>query len=156
MSYQALAYTRAVKRYSKDLYCAPNLSGTLCIFRNAKRFVPVCVTDDFKLLNLVIDKQLVFAMTDTWSPSGTPRAWGIDVVLDRLKEHDLQARERFFEELEAENERVRKSKDRAISNELEAFASEYRREFAKATNDILIHSLSKDEPRKRIKDRSIK
>lgn len=150
------SYTRAVKSYERNLFCAPNLQGVLCIFRNSKRFVPVCVTDDFKLLNLVVDKQFVFALTDTWFPNGVPRVWGIDRVLDRLREHDLQARERFFEEMDAQNERVQKSKDRAISNELEAIASEYRRDFAKATNDILIHSLSKDEPRKRLKDRSIK
>lgn len=156
MSFQALAYTRAVKRYSSDLFCAPNNQGVLCIFRKIKRYVPAYVSDDFKLLNLIEDKQFVFSLTDTWSLNGQPRAWGIDQVVDRLREIDTWARERFFEEMEAQNERVQKSKDRAISNELEAIASESRREFAKATNDILIHSLSKDEPRKRLKDRSIK
>jgi hypothetical protein len=156
MSFQARAYTRALKRYDKDLFCAPNNQHVLCVFRKHKRFVPVVVSDDFKLLNLIEDKQFVFSLTDTWTLSGKPRAWGIDRVLDRLREIDLHARERLIEEMDALNERVDESKSRDISNELEAFASDYRGAFKKATDDILIHSLSKDEPRKRMKEKRIK
>lgn len=156
MSFQALAYTRALKRHDRDLFCAPNMDNVLCVFRQVKRFVPVCETEDFKLMNLVVGKQFVFALTDSWTLRGKPRAWGIDFVLDRVREIDTQANERFIEELEKQNEKLDESKKRSFRNETEAFWAENRRAFAKATDDILTHSLSKDEPRKRLKDRSIK
>jgi hypothetical protein len=62
----------------------------------------------------------------------------------------------MFDELDEQNEAVDKSKKRALRNEIEAFWSHERRRFAKATDHILTHSLSKDEPKKRLKDRSIK
>lgn len=156
MEIEVRKYTRAVKAYDRLLYCAPNDKGTLCIFRKLKRFVPVVIGDDFKLLNLVEDKYLVFALTDTWSVRGAPRAWGIDFVLDRLREIDTQARERLFEEREAEERRLQESKDRHIRNEAEAWAADNRRAFAKAFDDINTTSVSMDEPIKRLRDRSIK
>lgn len=156
MSFEALKYTRAVKRYDRDLLCDFNLQRQLCIFRKTKRFVPVCVDEGFKFLNLVEAREYVFALTDNWSTSGRKRAWGVDFVLNRLREVDLQAQERFFEEMDAQEERVEESKRRSFKNEAEAWASDNRRAFQKATEDVLVHSLSKDEPKKRLKDRSIK
>jgi len=112
--------------------------------------------DDFKLLNLREDKQFIFALTDNWLASGKPRDWGIDFVLQKIKSIDALANERFLEEIDAENERIEKSRARSLKNEMEAFWSHERRRFAKATDGILTHSLSKDEPKKRLKDRSIK
>lgn len=156
MSFQARAYTRAVKRYDRDLYCDKNRMGVLCIFRRVKRYIPVVEAKDFKLLNLAEDKQLVFSLTDTWTAQGKPRAWGVDIVLDRLREIDLQARERLIEEMDAANERVDQSLERDRRNKFEAFASDFRHIVKKETDDILIHSLSKDEPNKRLRDRRIK
>jgi hypothetical protein len=138
------------------LFAAKNSDGVVCVFRKVKRYEPVYVDDDFKLLNLIEGKEFIFALTDTWGLNGRPRDWGIDFVLNRVKEIDALANERFFEEMDAHNEKVDESKKRHIRNEMEAFWSHERRRFAKATDDILTHSLSKDEPRKRLKDRSIK
>lgn len=156
MSFQARAYTRALKRYDKDLFCAPNLDHVLCVFRKHKRFVPVCVSEDFKLMNLIVDKQYVFSLTEDWTLKTKPRAWGIDFVINKLHEIDLQVHERLLDEIEHQNEKVDESKERSFMNEAEAFWADNRRAFAKATDEILVHSLSKDEPKKRLKDRSIK
>lgn len=156
MSYLLSAYTRHLKGYDRDLFAARNLDGIPCVFRKWKRFEPVVEADGFKLAALVEDKQFVFALTDTWTARGVPRDWGIDDVLNRIKKIDRQANERLFEELDQQNEKVDQSKKRHLKNEMEAFWIDQRRAFAKATDDILTHSLSKDEPRKRLKDRSIK
>lgn len=156
MSVYLHSYTRALRRYDRDLFAGRTKDGAICVFRKVKRFVPVCESEGFRLLSLIEDKQLVFALTDNWVLSGQPRDWGVDDVLDRVKKLDSWANERFFEELDAENEKVDESRKRHFRNEAEAFWSDNRRAFAKATDDILVHSLSKDEPRKRLKDRSIK
>ena len=149
-------YTKYLKRYDPDLYCDHNRGGVMCVFRKAKRYEPVCVDDGFKFLNLTVDKQYVCALTENWSLSTKPRQWGIDHVLTKIRQIDCQANEQMFEAMDAANDAVDMAEKRKLRNEIEAFWIDNRREFAKATDDILVHSLSKDEPRKRKKDRSIK
>lgn len=150
------SYTRALKRYDRDLYAGRTKDGVACIFRKSKRFEPVCELNGIPLSVLKEDKQLVFPITSTWTMAGEPRDWGIDRVLNRVREIDALANERFFEELDAANDRIEQSKQRSMKNEMEAFWSHERRRFAKATDGILTHSLSKDEPKKRLRDRRIK
>lgn len=150
------SYTRALKQYDSDLYAGRTKDGLPCVFRKSKRYDLVGEWDGMKLLNLRDDIQFVFALTDNWLASGKPRDWGIDFVLQKIKSIDALANERFLEEIDEQNENVEKSRARALKNEMEAFWSHERRRFAKATDGILTHSLSKDEPKKRLKDRSIK
>jgi hypothetical protein len=150
------SYTKALKRYDSDLYAGRTKDGLPCVFRKFKRYELVCESDEFYLLNLKEAPQYVFALTDNWTAGGKPREWGIDFVLQKIKSIDALANQRMFDEMDAYNEKVDKSKQRGLKNEMEAFWSHERRRFAKATDGILTHSLSKDEPRKRLKDRSIK
>lgn len=158
MSVFLKSYTKALKRYDSDLYADKTLDGLTCVFRKTKRYEPVCVTEKFKLLNLIECKQFVFALTDNWQATGIPRDWGIDHVLNRVKESDALANERWLEEIDAHNERIDKSKRRELKNDMESFWSHERNRFVKTMDESLglTHSMSKDEPRKRKKDRSIK
>ncbi len=150
------SYTKALKRYDSDLFAERTRDGAACVFRKIKRFVPVCEGEGFRLLNLQEDKQFVFALTDTWTLSGTPRDWGIDDVVGRIQQLDSWAHKDLLERLDAENEKVDESNKRSMKNEMEAFWSHEHSRFKKATGDVLTHSLSKVETRKRLKDRSIK
>jgi hypothetical protein len=149
-------YTKALKRYDRDLFAGRTMDGMPCVFRKHKRYEVVCEWEGGKLLNLREDKQYVFAITDNWSMSGEPRDWGIDDVLGHLRMIDALANKRMFEEMDERNEQVDETNQRHLRTEMEGFWSHERRRFAKATDGILTHSLSKDEPRKRLKDRSIK
>ncbi len=156
MSLFLSAYTKALRSYDRDLFAGRTKDGVPCVFRKAKRFEPVWVTDDFKLLNLIESKQFVFAITDNWMATGTPRDWGIDDVLDKVKKSDALANQALFDEMDAHNEKVDQIKKKDTRNDIESFWIDERKRFAKATDDILTHSLSKDEPKRRLKDRSIK
>lgn len=151
-----VGYTRALKRYDPDLYAGRNRDGVACVFRRTKRFEEVVVEDGYRLLNLREDKQFIFSITDNWNLSGKPREWGIDHVLTHLKQIDALTNASFIEEMDRENERIDESKKRGMKNEIEAFWKHERRRFAKATDDVLTHSMSKDNKRMRLKDRSIK
>lgn len=148
--------TKALKRYDRDLFAGRTMDGVACVFRKSKRFEPVCELNGEPLLVLKEDKQLVFPLTDNWNMRGKPRMWGIDNVLDRVKEIDAQANDRMFEEMDALNERVEDSNKRHMRNEIEAFWKDERRRFAKATDHILVSSMSKDETKRRLKDKRIK
>lgn len=148
------AYTRALKRYDPDLYAGHTRDGVACVFRKVKRFVPVCEWNGGSLMTLIGDKQLVFAITDTWSMTGKPIPMGIDDVLDHVKKIDSLANVRMFEEMDAQNEKVDESNKRAIKNEMEGFWAYERNRFAKTMDENigLTHSISKDEPKKRFRE----
>lgn len=156
MSVFLKSYTRALKSYDSDLFAAHNVDGVVCVFRYVKRYELVVDEEGFKMFNLIQGKQFIFALTTNWTLSGRSVDWGIDHVVGRVRKIDALANERLLDEMDEANEQVDKSKKRAIKNEMEAFWSHERRRFAKATDGILTHSLSKDDKRKRLKDRSIK
>lgn len=150
------SYTRALKRYDPDLYAGHTRDGVACVFRKIKRYVPIAEWDGGRLMDLIRDKQIIFAITDTWLVSGKPRQWGIDDVLGHVKKIDAFANARLFDEMDAENDRVDQSKRKAIRNEMEGFWSYERRRFAKTMDENmgLTHSVSKDEPKKRLRDKN--
>ena len=152
------SYTRALKRYDPDLFAGRTKDGVACVFRKVKRYFSVIEWDGGRLLDLRGDIQLIFAITDNWTMRGTPRAWGIDDVLGHVQKIDSLANARMFEEMDEQNENIDKSNRRALRGEIEGFMSYERRRFAKAFDEDLglTHSISKDEPKKRLKDRSIK
>lgn len=156
MSLYLSAYTKALRSYDRDLFAGLTKDGKPCVFRRSKRYEPVWVTDEFSLLNLITDKQFVFAITHNWMATGEPRDWGIDDVLNKVKKSDALANKALFDEMDAANEKVDAIKKKDIRNNIESFWIDERKRFAKATDDILTHSLSKDEPKRRLKDRSIK
>lgn len=152
------SYTKALKRYDPDLYAGLTMDGIPCVFRKVKRYFPVIEWDGGRLLDLRRDKQIIFGITHNWTMRGVPRAWGIDDVLGHVQQIDSLANARMFDEMDAKNDAVDSSKQKAIRNEIEGFMSYERRRFAKTFDENLglMHSTSMDEPRKRLKDRSIK
>jgi len=150
------SYTKALKSYDSELFAGRTKDGVPCVFRRTKRYFPIYEWEGGKLLDLRYDKEFIIALTENWTARGKPRDWGIDRVLNRIQEIDALANEKLFDELDAQNEKVDESRKRSLRNEMEGFWSHERRRFAKATDGILTHSLSHDEPKKRLKDRSIK
>lgn len=156
MSHKLNDLTRAVKRYDYDLYADFDARGTVCIWKKIKTAELILDCDGLRLYNVKPTRQYVCALTDNWSQGGKKRDWGIDRVLSRVRELDSFHNERLLEKIDAQNEKVDQAGRRSMRNEAEAFWSDNVSAFKKATNDILIHSLSKDEPKKRLRDRRIK
>jgi hypothetical protein len=156
MSVLLSAYTKALKSYDRELFAGMSKDGLPCVFRRSKRFEVVYEEEGVRLLNLVEGKQYVCAITDNWTATGKRREWGIDDVVDHIRKIDVVANKALFDEMDAHNEKVEESKKRDVRNNIESFWIDQRRAFQKATEHVLTHSMSKDEPRKRLKDRSIK
>lgn len=158
MSWRLDSYTKALKRYDRDLFAGRTREGTPCVFRRVKRFVPVIESDDFRLMTLKESKDFVFALTDTWLATGQPRDWGIDHVLNRISEIDTQRHEDFIRKMDEANEKVDKSRARHLDNEAEAYLKDNRRQFVDEFEAIapMARSLPRIEKRKILRDRSIK
>lgn len=78
----------------------------------------------------------IFPLTDTWKPDGKPVDWGIEVVLNRLKAHDMWNDKSFIATLPELHEKEAESKDRARRNDIESFLYDFRSQFHRATSDI--------------------
>lgn len=82
------------------------------------------------------EPHLVFSLTDNWTMHGSPREWGIEVVLSRLRAMDLWRDDGVIRRLEQDYAKTEESDKRASRNNIESFLLEFRRDFAKATNHI--------------------
>lgn len=123
---------RALKLHDSLLFVQETKPGRLDIYRKSSLN---CDAPHF-----------VFALTDTWSPEGRPVEWGIDVVLNRIKAHDLWKDDNFVNQVIKDNEAHSESKRRSFRNSVEAFVSEFRRDFARATSDINTANMNKKIP----------
>lgn len=135
--------TRNLRRYDANLYAKRNSKGTMCIWCNHKRYEPFTYKKGVSLKVLKVDPYLVMALTDTWSVSGKPVEWGIDVVINRLKAQDILKNPNIFKDMDELDEKVEESKQRDMSNTIESFLYDFRSQFKKTFNDINISSLKK-------------
>lgn len=78
----------------------------------------------------------IFSLTDNWHPQGRPVEWSSDIVLNRIKAHDLWRDENYANEIIRENEKAGRRKERALKNSIEAFMYDFHSQFKRTTSDI--------------------
>lgn len=89
----------------------------------------------------------VFALTDNWKLQGISVDWGIDPIMNKVRECDLWQRN-LAEESIRSVEKGMESKKRDLKNNNEAFIKDWRRPFAKMFNDYNISSMKKIDSRR--------
>lgn len=85
----------------------------------------------------------LFSLTDTWQPTGISVPWSVDVVIERIKAHDLWRDDSFVERYIKELEKEGESKERTRKNNVESFLYDYRSQFAKAFSDVNTSNMEK-------------
>ena len=148
-------YNQALKRYDAELYAQRHASGAVVVMQKGYRYIPYEVGSEVVHV-LSSSPTYVFALTDNWTTQGNPIDLGIDRVLDKVRECDYRKRENLIKELEETEEKANQTKRRDVRNNAEAFFSDQRSRFKKATGDILTHSMAKVETKaqknRRLKD----
>lgn len=100
--------------------------------------------DVYKKSNLGCElPHFIFALTDTWLPTGRPIEYGIDVVINRIKAHDLWRDDQFIENYIKECEKDKESKERARKNSVESFLYDFHSQFKKTVSDINTSNMKK-------------
>lgn len=138
--------TKAIKSHDRELYCEKNREGKLCVYRKGSRI------ESYDVNGQVIDfvrpaPSFVFALTENWKTNSEPVEWGLVPIVERLKAIDLWNRDLAGECIKA-TERDIESRDRARKNSTESFLYEFRRQFARATNEVNTANLAKIDRRK--------
>lgn len=90
---------------------------------------------------------LIFSLTSNWTVKGRPIEYGIDVVLARIKAHDLWRDDTFVDNYIKSHQKLKESQDRDLSNNIESFLYDFRSQFAKATDGINTSNLEKIRPK---------
>lgn len=139
--------TQKLKAYDRELLVRRNEKGILCVYRKSNMFDRF----DFRGKKLYVSRsfdQYIMALTDNWNTLGTPVDWGIEPLLCRIKAMDLWANPQISAELITSYEKAEETKKRDLGNNVESFLRDFRRQFAKATNDINTSTLNKLDKRR--------
>lgn len=85
----------------------------------------------------------IFSLTDSWTTEGKPIEWGVDVIINRIKAHDIWRDDSFVENIIRDLEKAEEGKKRDFRNSVESFLLDFRRQFAKATDSVNTGTLNK-------------
>jgi hypothetical protein len=85
----------------------------------------------------------IFSITEDWTVKSRPVQWSSDIVLNRIKAHDIWRDDTFVEKLIQSYEKNEESKERAFRTSVEGFLYDFRSQFHKATNGINTANLNK-------------
>lgn len=114
---------RALKAFDSELEARSQEPPRIDIFRQGR--------------DKVAPPYYIFSLTENWGLRGKPVEWGIEPILARLKAIDLWNQGvTSVDNLVAEQERVEEGKMRDFRNNTESFLKDFRRQFARATNDV--------------------
>lgn len=135
MSYRVKLVDREVKRYDRELFARQDGFGApICIYRKSKYGSH--------------PPHLIFPLTDTWTMTGKPVEWGLEVITARLRAMDLWKNETEVDRIEAAQKKRDEIQAKDRKNNIEAFLADIRRDFARQYNGINTASLPKVDRRR--------
>lgn len=130
---RAQRISEVVKRYDSALYAVAAPKGIQVHRRLEKYVAPTADVNGSSTQSLFI-----LALTDTWHLSGTPVDWGVEPLMLELRSRDQWNQDRAFDEMIRRREAMEADRIRGRKNQFRAVAADMRREFAEATNDIVV------------------
>lgn len=135
---------RLVKSYDEALMARRDGKGVIHVYRkkpraacfehNGIQYVHVFNVDDY-----------IFSLTDTWKHEGRPVERGLEPIWQKISELDSWRDDTGYDEFAKRRERAEADKKRMRRNEFRARAADARRDFAKATNDIVVRQEALDK-----------
>ncbi len=146
--------TKHLRSYDRELYCAEDTEGKLCVWRKVSKAERLT----YEGVNLVFvrpDSHRVFSLTHDWGVKGRPADWGILPIMAKVKSCDIWQRD-IVRDLEIQEEKIEKSASRDLDNKNEAFLKEFRPQFAKAFNDTRVANMDMKKDLRRTNEKKIK
>lgn len=133
MSLAEQRMTSKLRRFDKDLYARRNLFGHMVVMRRNQNPAAYEYMD-----GKLSQDQFIIALTDNWALRGKPVEWGYEPIYSKLREMDSWSRQTLYEEFCKARELREQDEERQRTNELHAHLADIRKDFAKATNDIIV------------------
>lgn len=143
---RATQITNHLKAYDRELYCARDREGKLCVFRNSTRWETFDMGDAW-IRVARSTPFLIFPLTKNFRPREVPVDWGIEPILAHLRLGDTRSRDLVLEQ-EKQYDEKKASNERDLKNKNEAFAYEFRDHVKSTFNDYNVSTLEKKDRRK--------
>lgn len=90
----------------------------------------------------------VISLTKDWKMNSEPVDWGIEPVLNKIKESDPWRDSNYFTDFVKQRENLEAMRRESKRGQIRDLAYDMRREFARATNDINTSTLAKVDSRR--------
>lgn len=135
-----------MKAYDSKLMVKRNSKGVINVYRER------AIADSFQheRITYVYVKpvyDLIVSLTDNWSDDGRPVDWGVEPLLAKFRQMDSWRDDTGYAKFCESRERYERDQERMRKNEIRARAADLRKDFAKATNDIVVKQESLDRRR---------
>jgi len=127
--------TQELRAYDSKLYAKRESNGSIHVYREGVRFFPFEYHGNNFLASFP-SPHFVLALTHNWSLKGRPVDWGIEPLMNRIREIDGWRDDRVADKLIDSYEKVAEQKEKDLRNKNEAFFYDQRSEFKKAFSDI--------------------
>lgn len=128
---------RLVREYDSKLLARRDAKGVIHIYRKKQR----ADTFDYEGQSYVHTYNVddyVISLTDTWIHDGRPVEWGLEPLWQKFCQMDSWRDDTGFAKFCESRERYERDRERQSRNTLRAQAADARRDFAKATNDLVV------------------
>lgn len=130
---RAYRITRALKAYDGALYAEKNSNGIIEIFRKSSG----------------LHAHHIFSLTSNWASNGSPVDWGIEPIIKKIKDSDIQKRD-IAGELLAQYEKNQERAQAHRKSEAEAMAKDIRVPFSRTVSDIRVANMNKRKSRRQL------
>lgn len=137
MDSRVRSVNRLVRDYDSKLLARRDAHGVIHIYRKSPR------ADSFKYdgVNYVhvfhVDEYII-SLTNTWTHEGQPCEWGLEPIWRKFLQMDSWRDDQGFARFCESRERFKRDEERMQRNQIRALAADSRRDFAKATNDLVV------------------
>lgn len=126
-----------VKRYDGKLLARRDNKGVIHVYR--KRAIADSFRyEDISYVHVFYVDDYVISLTDTWTHEGKPVEWGLEPIWQKFCQMDSWRDDTGFERFCKSREKHEQDKQRQLKNTLRAKAADMRKDFAKATNDLVV------------------
>lgn len=143
--------TKAVRKIDPDLYVIRIPTGMLQVHRRSDRLRASDYGQRESLNPAWMNPKFILALTHNWTLKGYPVDWGIEPVMQKLRDMDAWSHD-VYSEVVSERESRDYWEKRSNLNEFKAAASEARSGFAKALNDVNTSTMEMVDGRRRIEN----
>jgi hypothetical protein len=146
MDWKVIRLNQELRRYDRSLFAQKQGSGMIQVWRKADKWSASDLSyDETQSSNPM---HFVLALTHNWTVSGQCVDWGLEPVMARIHEMDLWSKQSFLDDLRKQRDRAKAIREQSNRNEIRARASDMRKEFAEATNEINTSTLEKVDSRR--------
>lgn len=139
MDSRVRSINRLLQSYDGDLFSRRDGQGMIHVYRR-KPVSDYFEWEGIKYVYVRCIEDYILSLSDTWYHDGRPVEWGLEPLLGKLQRMDSWRDDTGYERFARSRETYERDKIRMRRNEWRAAAADARRDFAKATNEIIVQN----------------